>query len=230
MTDVNSRVDCSTAIPHDGGGHADQEIRVQVSPMIEREFNRRVAFPELRFDHAERIVNGATAVHRVGLARAREIAADAEIQRCNGSLTRGIRAAYSALARNTLRAIREEERRGLWQDPGLNVAVQRADDSPARFNVDDVVLSFANDDVEYGVESVIVRAYGMQRLMSDDGRYVDEDGRRFDYRRGYLIVCKGSGDTRFFAAPHQLTRDDCQPSYLSLVHSASSQSSAEVCQ
>ena len=197
-------------------------VPVQISPVIEREFKRRDIFPELRLENATRIQNGATGVHKVSIAVANALLADAEAMQVNNrELPRGIPAAYSALMRNLKRTLKDEARRGLWDDPGMEEVQKRVVLSSACFDVGDSVLYFLDDEEEYGQEATIVDGYGMFNVKNDEGgHYVNDEGRRFDYRCGYAIKYKGS-ENRFFALPHQLTRDDCKPAHLCLVDTKS---------
>ncbi len=193
-------------------------VTIQISPVVEREFKRRDVFPELRLEDAVRIQNGATGVYKVSIERAEALMADARVMRTHDrELPRGTLVAYGALARNIQHSLQEEERQGLWKDPGVDEAEQRAAASPARFEVGDSVLYFENDDDEYGEEVAIVNGYGMYRCSSRDGAYINDQGERADYRRCYGVAFKDSGDSRFYALAHQLTRADCKPSYLRLV-------------
>lgn len=197
-------------------------ITVLVSPVIEREFKRRDVFAELRLETAARIQNGATGVHEVSIDRAKELLADAQaMQAHNRELPRGIPAAYSALVRNISASLKQEARRGIWDDPGMDEIKKRAAQSPACFDVGDAVLYFC-DDAEYGQKATIVGGYDMYAVTGDDGPFIDGKGQRLEYKRGYAIKCNGS-DHRFFCPAHCLTRDDCKPAYLCLVASRSTQ-------
>ncbi len=144
--------------------------------------------------------------------------ADARVMRTHDrELPRGTLVAYGALARNIQHSLQEEERQGLWKDPGMDEAEQRAVASSARFNVGDAVLYFENDDDEYGQEVIIVDDYRVYRCLHKDGSYINDSGVRADYRSAYTIAFKDSIDAPFLALAHQLTRDDCKPSYLRLV-------------
>ncbi len=215
MATNDSRIGSSAQPPSNSGGGGDAQILVRISPVIEREFKRRDVFPELRIERAKNIINGATGVHHVSIARAREVLADAVAQRDNRDLPRGIPMAYSSLASNLQESIKHEERRGLFDDPGMEVARQRMAESPARLEVGERVLCFT-DWSEYGSEAEVVQGYGLYGVVSKQGAFVRDDGKRIDYQYGYVI---SKGGERFFIEPHKLTREDCKPSHLRLVTS-----------
>ncbi len=216
MATNDSRIGSSAQPPSNSGGGGDAQILVRISPVIEREFKRRDVFPELRIERAKNIINGATGVHQVTITRAREILADARSQRGNLDLPRGIPRAYGALASNVEDCIKHEERRGLFDDPGREVARQRMAESPARLEVGDHVLCFY-DDSEYGRKCVVVEGYGLYSIRRADGAFITRDGERIDYAYGYVIEVQGE---QSFASPHRLTREDCKPSHLRLVSRA----------
>ena len=196
----------------------DTYFTVLISPVMEREFKRRDIFPELRLETAVRIQNGATGVHKVSVERAKEVLADAQAMEAhNRDLPRGIPVAYGALERNLTASLKQEARRGIWDDPGMDEMRNRAAQSPACFDVGDAVLYFS-DDAEYGQKATIVGGYEMYSVTCEDGPYMDSKGQRLEYKRGYAIKCNGS-DHRFFCPAHCLTGDDCEPAYLRLVAS-----------
>lgn len=119
--------------------------------------------------------------------------------------------------RNIQCALRQEARRGLWDDPGMEEAKKRAIQSPACFDVGDKALFFEDDD-EFGAEVTVVEAYAMYSVRSKTGAYVAEDGARFNYQFGYVVKRKVDAQS-FFVLPCQLTRDDCKPAHLCLVPS-----------
>lgn len=190
-------------------------LTIRISPVIEREFERRGVFPELRLANACRIINGATGVHRVSVERAREVLADAEAQSRNHDLLRGLPVAYRSLARNISGSLKQELRRGLIDDPGMAEVQRLQAAASACFAVSDRVLYFRDDD-EYGREATIVEGYRMYSVTADDGPYITRDDKRLEYRYGYAIKLKRS-DYCFFAPAYRLTRHDCKPSHLRLV-------------
>ena len=213
MATNDSRIGSSTQPPSNLGGSGESLILVRISPTIEREFKRRDVFVELRIERAASILSGATGVHRVCIARAREVLSDARVQRGNPELPRGIPRAYGALASNVEDCIKREERRGLFDDPGMDVARQRMAESPARLEVGERVLCF-DDQSEYGSEVEVVDAYRLYVVGHAQGAFVRDDDKRIDYQYGYIVR---EGDRRFFVEPHRLTREDCKPSHLRLV-------------
>ena len=209
MATNDSRIGSSARPPSNSGDGGDAKILVRISPVIEREYMRRNAFVELRIDRAL----GATGFHELSLARARDVLADAEAQRRNRDLPRGIPKAYSSLASNLEECIKQEERRGLFDDPGREVARLRMAESPARLEVGDHVLYF-DDDSEYGRKVVVVRGYDLYAPTTKNGHFIGANGRRFEYRYGYSVQ---EGDQQYFAEPNQLTREDCKLTHLRLV-------------
>lgn len=118
--------------------------------------------------------------------------------------------------RNIKRTLKEEARRGLWNDPGMEEMKKRAAQSPACFDVGDKALYFKEDDDEYGVEVTIVQPYAMYSVLTEDGAYIAENGKRVNYMFGYVIKHE-SGDRPFFGRACKLTRDDGKPAHLRLV-------------
>jgi hypothetical protein len=194
---------------------AEYLVIIRISPVIEREFKRRDIFPELCLEKAFRVINGATGCHLVSLERAHEIFADAQEQRYNRDLPRGLPVAYGALASNIASALKYEARRGLLDDPGMEEVQRRQAAASARFQIGDRVLYFRGDD-EYGGEATIIGDYRMYSVTDDAGPYITRDDIRLAYRYGYVIQRKGA-ERAFFVAAYQLTRDDIKPSHLRLV-------------
>lgn len=192
------------------------QVVICISPVIEREFKRRGVFPELRLEAADRIVSGATGVHRMANRAAEELLADAKAMYSHGhELPRGAKVAYAALVRNVEAMLKQEARRGLSDDPGMAVAAKRAAESPACLVAGTAVLYFRRG-AEYGVEAVVSESYGLYAVAAADGPYITSDGARRDYRFGYIITRKGCCDG-VFVPPHTLTRADCKPTHLCLV-------------
>lgn len=213
MATNNSRTGSATQPPSNSGGGNEALIFVRISPVIEREFKRRDVFAELRLEHAKSIINGATGVHQVSMARARELLVDAVAQRGNRELPRGIPMAYSSLVSNLEASIKHEERRGLFDDPGMEEVRRRMTESPARLAVGERLLCF-EDRAEYGFPVEVAEGYALYAVATDRGAFVRDDGKRIDYRYGYIVK---EGDHLLFAEAHRLTRDDCKPSHLRLV-------------
>lgn len=201
-------------------GAIEQEglINIEITATMEREFKRRGMFPELTLENAARIVSGSTGVHRVTLARAAEVLADVDAKRrwpASADLPRGATNSYSALAKKLREILRQEARRGLWDDPGMDEARRRMSDSPAQFAVGDECLFF-HDDEEYGHKVKIIGAFDTYFVTHKEGRFIRPDGQRGDYRQGYRVTFEGD-PTRYIVYAWQLTRDDCKPSHLRLV-------------
>ena len=192
-------------------------ITVLISPVIEREFKRRDVFPELRIENAARIQNGATGLHDVSIAVANALLADAKAMQAHGrELSRGIPKAYSALVRNIGSTLKEEARRGLWDDPGRDEMERRAAQTVAWFKVGEVALYFSEGREPDCIPVTVVKAYGMYKVFSEDGAFITAEAQRIDYQNGYVVSCRYSEHT-FFATAYKLTRDDCKPAHLCLV-------------
>ena len=189
-------------------------VEVRISPVLEREYKRRNVFPALRLEQALRIVNGATGVYVMAVNEAERLLDDARAMQLDRELPRGLPLAYGCLARKLATELQRAERRGLWDDPGIDVVKRRLDESPARFGIGDACLYFGHDD-EYGREAKIIEGYRLYSVRAGDGPYVKETGQRISYMYGYVIQLKGD-EHPFFCRPFNLTRDDCQPSYLCL--------------
>lgn len=199
----------------------DPFIETQITAVIERDFIRRNVFPALRLEFAHRIIHGATGIHRISLETAENLRDD--IQRVRRTeLPRGMTVAYSALFRKLTDAIREEKRRGLWEDPGIGEMIGRLSTTPAQFSVGDECLFFHDDDEEYGHKCKIVGGYDVYFVSCDSGRFLRPDGQRGDYRYGYRVTFEGD-PARYVVRAGQLTRDDCRPSYICLVTGMESQ-------
>jgi hypothetical protein len=190
-------------------------IHVRISPTIELDFVRRNVFPELRTTVASSVSKSKPDVYAVILARAREILVDAEAHRYNSESPRGTAMAYNSLIEKLHRAIRTEERRGLFEDPGYDEAAVRMNQSPARLQIGDSVLHFHTGG-ECGEPAVIIKPYSVYKVLSQDGAFFAVDGTRLDYAPGYVISIRGSQET-FFCPAHRLTREDCKPGHLRLV-------------
>lgn len=189
---------------------------IRITPVIEREFKRRSVFPELRLEASTRVINGATGIYRISIEHAREIMSDAEAQKLNRALPRGLPVAYGALARNISASLKQQLRRGLLDDPGMVEVQRRQAAASACFQVGDSVLYFGCD--ENGEEAIIINGYEMYAVQAEDGPYITSNDERLEYRHGYVIKLKG-GDYDFFVPAYRLIRDDGKPSHLRLVAS-----------
>lgn len=192
-------------------------ITVQITATVERDYKRRGVFWKLRLGRADQIVNGATGRYALPLQEAKAVLADAEEQHRAGSDVRGMRKAYSSLVYSLSRAIREEERKGLWDDPGWEVAIARALDSPAQFRPGDRAIYWAEweGDDRDGRAIEIVGEYKFRRARDKAGPYVLENGERGRYQWGYSGRYD-NGETYFFAA-HELRNADGAIRHLQVV-------------
>ena len=198
-------------------------ITVLISPVIERYFRSRDLFPELRLENAVSVRRGNSGVHQLSIDQAKYLLGWALTMRELGrGLPRGSLVAYGALVRRLQLSLQEEARRGLLVDPRPDDAQKRAAASPACFEVGDTVLYFYDAD-EYGEQATIVGGYKMYVVLSDNGPHISDDGKRVEYRYGYMVKTKGLVG-EFFVSAHRLTRDDCRPAHLCLVASRSTAS------
>lgn len=186
-------------------------LDITITPTVERDYARRGVFPSLRLDHAMKVINGATGVYRVTLDEAQKIQHDAEEQhRSRHLLPRGTPKAYSTLETNLRMAIRSEERRGLWEDPGLDEAAKRmAQESPARFKVGEAAM------LEDGTIVEVAGEYSLWCVRGRHGVYVNEEGDRRSYQFGY--TARAPGEKAVFYAAHELFELDGDVGYLKLV-------------
>lgn len=190
-------------------------IRVDITATMEREFQRRNMFPEMRLQNALGIINGSTGVYSVSAAHAREILEDAKAMRQKAAeLPRGVPKSYTALVEKLTTALRQEARRGTWDLPSVDEMKRRLSESFARFDVGDRCLYFRDESEEYGVKVKIVQGLDLYQVRVEGGHFIGEHG-RFEFLMGYVI--QEDGCEPFFCPPYQLTRDDCKPSYLRLV-------------
>lgn len=194
-------------------------VSVRITPVIDAEFRRRDMFPDLRAATAVRLVRG-TAIHLLSLDRAKSIGDDAWGQaHADEDFPRGVKNAYLTLWHNIRCAVWNEERHGLPEDPGLDGAMRLAATLGACFKHGDEVL-YLETYTELTVRAIVVGAYGMYAVPSDEGRFIRRDGQRLDYRYGYLVRLKNSRATTappFFAEAFRLRDPDGKLSYLGVV-------------
>jgi len=198
--------------PHDG-----LTIDVNITPTIERDYRRRDVFPALRIEHTRRFIN-ATGVYSVSIVEAEEILKDAEARLSDRSLPRGTPKAFSSLAERLTAALKSAM--GLWDDPGMDVARQRLQDSPAQFRVGERVRYWSEwiDDERDGALLEIVDAFALQLVAPcENGEYVDKDGVRIAYRWGYGARPSGGDTETIFYPAYKLQRLDYKRGHLRLV-------------
>ena len=186
------------------------EIKVTITPVIDRDLRRRNVFPQLRSENAE-FMRGPTYIHIATIEDAEAILKDANGQyesMGRSGETRGLRHAYRSLIDGLTAKIRQAK--GLWDDPGIEAARKRLIDSPARFNVGDRVrwCSPWVDDDDDGKELIVTGEYALHIVAADDdGPFVMPDGRRITYKVGYLCRGRQDNESRFFPAGELQTRD-----------------------
>jgi len=190
-------------------------IEVWISPTIEREFKRREVFPHLRIENARCTVRGATGVYDISIEEAEAILEDAELQRDNRALRRGIPVAFSSLAKCLRPAIRHAK--GLWDDPGAEEVISRIEQEFARFHAGDEVRYWSPliDDPLDGEPLVITGGYELRGVFGKNGAFLTEDGKRFDYAWGYTAR-RPNGSQHFYPA-YKLQRENYTVGHLRLV-------------
>ena len=193
-------------------------VGVTITAPIERDYIRRGVFPELRLDHAIRIVNGAGR-YRVRLDVAEAVVADATaiVHPDSCDTPRGRKSAFTCLVKKLLQAIKDEQRKGLWDDPGLNEAKARMQESPAQFRVGEAVRLWSEwiDDENDGELMEITEAYGLYQVRSDDGPYINKDDSKLAYLWGYVVRDRMGKES--FCHPFQLQSLDYGHRHLRLV-------------
>lgn len=88
------------------------------------------------------------------------------------------------------------------EDPGMDAARLAACDSPAKFKVGDVCLYCNPRDRNHGEKMEITGGFHYTRVNDIAGRFIDKDGKRFDYRWGY--TARAIGGEPYFYAAHEL--------------------------
>ena len=101
------------------------------------------------------------------------------------------------------------------EDPGYESALKASLASPARFNVGDVCIYWAPGHDFHGEKLEITKAYQFMRANTPTGRFIDTDGKRFDYVWGYVAREIG-GEPCFFSA-HELRDIDHNIRHIRLV-------------
>lgn len=190
-------------------------VSVAITPTIERDYKARSAFPDLRLESASRVMNGATGIHQLGIEAAETLLKDAEDRlealgrSPDRAAARGLRYAYATLIDKLQGGIKHAK--GLWDDPGLELASRRQQDCLARFEVGDSAQSPDG-------RVVVVSGYALYVTYDEEGPYVNADnGKRMAYRFGYRARVVATGEV-FFWPPHCLQADSEEEcSYLRLV-------------
>lgn len=193
-------------------------VEVRITPTVEREFKRRDIFPHLRIEKARRIINGATGVFDVSIDDAEALLKDAEEQRRRyGELPRGVSTALGSLVDYLRPAIKSAK--GLWDDPGQDVAFARIGESSALFKEGDAVRYCSPwlNDPDDGKRLWIVGRYHARRVLSESGAFIARDGKRVDYRPGYVAADNHGGLGATFYPAGQLQTLDYKRGYLRLV-------------
>lgn len=201
-------------------------VRVNITPTVERDYERRNVFPSLRLKNTTLFIN-CTGIHSVSIEEAEEILKDARTQWKDRTLQRGTTKAFSSLIDRLTDEINHAK--GLWDDPGIEVARQRMQESPAQFQVGETVRYYSPwiDDDDDGMKLTIVKGYGLYRVLTDDGEFVAREGGRVAYRLGYVVLMP-DGKTSFHL-PHELQRIDYKRGHLRLVETRPSSVIRAVC-
>lgn len=200
-------------------------VEVRITPTIERDYRRRGVFPTLRIENTSRFWNSATGIYAVSPKDAEEILKDAEVQQSKGSeLPRGTPKAYSSLVEKLAPAVKRAK--GLWDDPGREVVVERSQQDLAHFLPGQKAKYWSPFvDGGYDGETVeIVGGYSFRRVAVDPendalknyGHYIDEKDGLVCYRWGYSVKF-ASKEHLIFLPPYMLQTLDDKCSYLRLV-------------
>lgn len=107
-----------------------------------------------------------------------------------------------AEAKRLVERIEMMARREEMKDPGWDAIRGALPSSPARFNVGDLCMHVDGYHLEISGE------YRLHKVMHDDGRYMDEAGRTFNYKYGYSARQLG-GSAYFYEAGELLDAEGC---------------------
>lgn len=185
-------------------------IAIQVSAAIERDYAKRAVFPELRLQHARRIINKTTGLYEVSTERAKAVLSDAQEQRWSGKHSGGMNFAFTSFIRSIEQSIAEfeEQPAGPTQMPIVTTAAEPPQE-PGCFQIGEKALYFRGAE-EFGREVRIVEGFSMEAPAWTVQHFAEGNGRR----PGYMVQC---GGMPFFAAAHELTDLECKPRHLQLV-------------
>lgn len=173
-------------------------IKMQITPTVQRNFERRGVFPQYRPERAAKILPNLTAVFYVSVEDAEQVLEDVKEQRLKYDGPRGEAVAWTALSRYLERSIKDEKFRGCIKFPGAEKVNEQWNEASAIFKVGDRVAIW-HDSGRNGGEATIDGPYRTYLVADDDGPYIDSDGQRVDYCPGYLCV-SDHGKRAFFYA------------------------------
>ncbi|RYE02128.1 MAG: hypothetical protein EOP50_00780 [Sphingobacteriales bacterium] len=194
------------------------KLYVEITQTIERDLAERAVFPTVRPKHASKVRSIGTSEHWIAMALAKDLLEDAKARRGESSIPRGTARAYSCLISSLEEEIRRKEREGLFEDPGYEEAVSRMDGELYRLPVGSPALLWNGKRVE------IYRPFGIYCVLNTAGPFVGKDGRRMEYKPGYII--KEAGGEPTFIPPCDLTTIDGGCAYLRSVPTRSIQAPA----
>lgn len=198
--------------------YEDGKIYVEITPTIARDLAARDKFIMLGDKHASKVHGNGTSEHWISTVLAKELHDYAEIRRAERDIPRGAARAYSCLINNLHREIQRAERRGLFDDPGYEEAVNRMNGDLCRFPVGSPARLWDGRRVE------IYKPFHIYCVSASQGRFVQKDGGRVAYQPGYVV--KEAGGKPFFVPPYELTTIDGTCAYLRCVPSNTAQSVA----
>jgi hypothetical protein len=148
----------------------------------------------------------AAGEHWISTTLAKELLDDAKVRRSDQEIPRGAAHAYSCLISNLDREIQRLERRGLFDDPGYDEAVNRMNSELCKLSLGSAALTCDGTPVE------IYKPFGIYCVSNPTARFVQRDGGRVEYKPGYIV--KEAGGKPFFISPCDLTTIDGNCAYL----------------
>lgn len=101
------------------------------------------------------------------------------------------------------------------EDPGIDAAWLAARDSPAKFKVGDVCLYCNPRDRNHGEKMEITQGFHYTHVNDVAGRFINKNGKRFDYRWGYMA--RAIGEKPYFYAAHELMDTDYRTRHIRLI-------------
>jgi hypothetical protein len=182
------------------------KIRVEITPTIARDLVARDKFIMLGHKHASKVRSNGTSEHWISTEIAKELHDDAKVRRAERDIPKGTARAYSCLLSNLDREIQRVERRGLFDDPGYDEAVNRMNSELCKLPLGSAALTCDGTPVE------IYKPFGIYCVSDPAARFVQRDGARVDYKPGYIV--KEAGGKPFFISPCDLTTIDGNCPYL----------------
>lgn len=196
---------------------AQTQVEILITRVIAADFAARQVFPELlRTSEAIDRVSYSH-VYRVPIEYAEKVLEDAEDRRSDRTLPKGMPKAFAAL----IERLRDDIRRakGLWRDPGWQVAAERRNAELARFHVGDTVRYWSPyvDDDRDGQLMTVIEGYSLKFVQAERGEYVTPSGVRVTYVPGYAV--RDAKGKEFIALAGELQTIDYKRGHLRLAYS-----------